>query len=181
MSGVPVTSATRTIVDLSAVATINEIEIALDDACHRGLTTTARVGAEVDRLRRKVGTGHIRAVLNLKVSDAAGAQAASAESPLESRTGILLRASDLPQPVPQFEVFDRRQFVARVDFAWPEHLIALEVDGFSVHGNRAAWERDRERQSRLAAIGWRVHHVTHERLTDPDSIVAELRRSIGVH
>lgn len=181
LDGIPVTSVTRTLVDLSTVATVEEIEIALDDVCHRGLTTTARVGAEVERLRRKTGNDRIQSVLELKVTDAVGLRKATAESPLESRTAILLRASDLPRPVPQFEVFDGPRFVARVDFAWPAQQVALEVDGFSVHGNRDAWEKDRARQSRLAAVGWRVLHVTHERLADPEAVLVELRRSVCPH
>jgi very-short-patch-repair endonuclease len=180
LDGIPVTSATRTIVDLSIVATVAQIEVALDDVCHRGLTTTTRVGAEVDRLRRHAGDGRIRAVLEMKVADAMGSSVRAAESPLESRTARVLRSSGLPAPAPQFEVFDGRQFVGRVDFAWPEQMVALEVDGFAFHSDRTAWEKDRSRQSRLAAAGWRVHHVTHERLADPDSIIAELRRSMCV-
>jgi hypothetical protein len=124
-------------------------------------------------MRRPFGTTRIRSVLESKVpSDS------PAESPLESRAAIVLRSSDLPPATPQFEVFDDGRLVGRVDFAWPEHLVALEVDGFSVHGDRSAWERDQVRSSRLAAAGWRVHRVTHERLADPLSVVAELRRSL---
>jgi hypothetical protein len=173
---IPTTSATRTIIDLSSVATMQEIEIALDDACHRGLTTTTRVANEMDRMQRLIGTGRIRSVLELKVADGA-----PAESPLESRTAMILRSSGLPLPTPQFEVFDGATFVGRVDFAWPDHRVVLEVDGFSVHGDRQAWDRDLERRSRLATAGWRVHHVTHSRLAHPVGIIAELRRSLSVH
>jgi hypothetical protein len=170
---IPVTSATRTIVDLSTVASIEAIEIALDNARHRGLTDAGRVAAELDRMRRPFGTKRIRKVLELKVPDDG-----PAESPLESRAAMVLRSSNLPRVVPQFEVFDDGMFVGRVDFAWPDRLVALEVDGFSVHGNRVAWERDLERGSRLAAAGWRVHRITNDRLADPDRIIAELRRSL---
>ncbi len=170
---IPVTSATRTIVDLSAVASTQAIEIALDNARHRGLTDAARVKAEVDRMRRPFGTKRIRTVLALK-----SPEDAPAESPLESRAAIVVRESGLPQPTPQFEIFDDGSFVGRVDFAWPEYRVALEVDGFSVHGDRAAWDRDQKRSSQLAAAGWRVHRVTHDRLRNPADIVAELRKSL---
>ncbi len=47
-----------------------------------------------------------------------------------------------------------------VDFAWPEALVALEVDGWAVHGRREAFEADRRRDLHLQALGWRVLHVS---------------------
>ena len=172
---IQVTSATRTIVDLSTVASVEAIEIALDNARHRGLTDAARVGAELERMKRPFGTKRIRDVLDLKtVSDA------PAESPLETRAAIVLRSSGLPKATPQYSIFDEGEFIARVDFAWPEHLVVLEIDGFSVHGDRAAWDRDQERSSKLAAAGWRVHRITHThtRLADPAAVIAEVRKSL---
>ncbi len=180
LDGIPLTSATRTIVDLSIVATVAEIEIALDDACRRGLTSTARVGAEVQRLGRRAGTGHIRSVLEQKSDDAMASFSRSPESPLESRTAMVLRSSGLPIPVAQFEVFDGRTFIARVDFAWPDQRVALEVDGFAFHSDRVTWERDRNRQSHLAAVGWRVLHVTHQGLAEPDRLIAKVRQALCV-
>ncbi len=170
---IPATSATRTIVDLSAVASAEAIEIALDNARHRGLTDAARVEAEVDRMHRPFGTTRIREVLALKSpADAA------AESPLETRVAILLRSTDLPKPTPQYVVRDKGAFVARVDFAWPDRFVALEVDGFRFHAHRAAWDRDQERTSKLAACGWRVLRITHTRLAHPAGFIDDLRKSL---
>ncbi len=174
--GIPVTSATRTIVDLSRVASVDAIEIALDNACHRGLTSLSRVGEEVERLRRRYGSDNIRSVLELKIADGD----TLAESPLETRAAIILRNSGLPIPTPQFEIFDRSEFVGRADFAWPEQRVVLEVDGFAVHGVRETWNQDLRRRSRLAAAGWRVHHVTHADLAEPAVFVALLRKSLCV-
>jgi G:T-mismatch repair DNA endonuclease (very short patch repair protein) len=174
VDGIPVTTATRTIVDLSRVATVEEMELALDNARHRGLTDATRVRQELDRLQRRNGTKRIEAVLELKIADIA-----PPESPLESRTAIVLREGGLPTPTAQFEVHDSEGFVGRVDFAWPDRRLVLEVDGFAIHGNRAAWERDQRRQNRLVAAGWRVLRISHERLADPEVVVAELRRSLG--
>ncbi len=176
LDGIPVTSATRTIIDLSTVATVASIEIALDNACHRGLTSVDRVGEELDRLGRRFGTTRIRQVLELKARDGAP----SAESPLETRMAIVLRESDLPRPIPQFEIYGVNGLIGRVDFAWPDHHVVLEVDGFGHHSYRDAWERDLGRRGRLAAAGWRVHHATHESLKDPAAIVAQLRTSLCV-
>lgn len=46
------------------------------------------------------------------------------------------------------------------DFAWPDLLVALEVDGWEAHGQREAFEQDRLRDLRLHSLGWLVLHVS---------------------
>ncbi len=45
---------------------------------------------------------------------------------------------------------------AALDFALPELMLGLEADGFQYHSHRGAFERDRERDSDLAARGWQI-------------------------
>ena len=52
-----------------------------------------------------------------------------AESQQETRVRLLIGRSRLPAPVAQFRILVEGRFVARVDFAWPEHKVALEYDG----------------------------------------------------
>lgn len=47
-----------------------------------------------------------------------------------------------------------------VDFAWPAAGVVAETDGWSAHGHRAAFERDRVRDAALAAAGYRVVRFT---------------------
>jgi very-short-patch-repair endonuclease len=65
----------------------------------------------------------------------------------------------LPSPIPQYEVRTAGEFVARVDFAWPDRKVAVEYDGVW-HADAGQLIRDRERLNRLQAAGWYVHHVT---------------------
>ncbi len=46
----------------------------------------------------------------------------------------------------------------RLDFAWPEHRIALEVDGV-FHRTREGAYRDQLRDSELRSQGWLIFHV----------------------
>jgi very-short-patch-repair endonuclease len=51
-----------------------------------------------------------------------------------------------------------------VDFHWPEAGLMVETDGGETHATRAAFERDRARDARLTALGWRVVHFTYRQV-----------------
>ena len=77
-------------------------------------------------------------------------------------TAILPRPrAELPAPVPQFwvKVAGRRY---RLDFAYPEVKLAIEVDGFDPHNTRTAFDKDRARANDLVAAGWTVLRFTSE-------------------
>jgi hypothetical protein len=84
-------------------------------------------------------------------------------------------------PERQYEIFDDRgDFVARVDFAYPDLMIAIECDGKKHHFGARDWERDIERRSKLAALGWKVIHISWDMLTKrPDELLALLREMLG--
>ena len=51
----------------------------------------------------------------------------------------------------------------------------VEVDGFAFHSVRASFERDRRRDQRLIAAGWKVLRVTWRQLEhEPEAVVATL-------
>jgi very-short-patch-repair endonuclease len=52
-----------------------------------------------------------------------------------------------------------------LDFYWPDARLAIEVDGRAFHATRRAFQQDRERDRRLAAVGIRVARVTWRDLT----------------
>ncbi|MBO9578986.1 MAG: DUF559 domain-containing protein [Microbacteriaceae bacterium] len=55
--------------------------------------------------------------------------------------------------------------VGRVDFLIGQRLV-IEVDGYEFHSDREAFESDRERDRRLAALGYIVIRVTYRQLQD---------------
>jgi very-short-patch-repair endonuclease len=62
--------------------------------------------------------------------------------------------------------------VARVDFAYPERKLAIEVDGFQFHSGRESFDRDRRRLSAISALGWRLQLVTKADIYDvPDATI----------
>ena len=73
----------------------------------------------------------------------------------------LLAHQGLPPAVPEYEVWTAgATFVARVDFAYPELRLAIEVDGFAAHSTVDAFRRDRARQNALVEAGWTVLRFT---------------------
>jgi len=89
------------------------------------------------------------------------------ESPFERRFLHFLDAHALRQPERQHEIEDATGgLVARVDFAYPDLMIAIECDGKKHHFGTNDWERDLERRSRLAALGWRVIHISWDMLVN---------------
>jgi very-short-patch-repair endonuclease len=56
----------------------------------------------------------------------------------------------------------------------------VEVDGYAFHATRAAFERDRLRDSDLQASGLAVVRVTWRQIADaPEATVARIARLIG--
>jgi hypothetical protein len=76
------------------------------------------------------------------------------ESVRESQLRVACFEFGLPKPVPQYVIRARNgAFVARVDLAWPELLVALEYDG-AHHDERDQISRDRARANAIRSAGW---------------------------
>jgi hypothetical protein len=83
-----------------------------------------------------------------------------------------LVAAGLPAPVQQHPVtLGARSF--RLDLDYPPAMVAIEFDGWDVHGSFEAFHGDRERSRLLVAGGWRLVHVTAR--TTPTDLVRAVR------
>jgi hypothetical protein len=76
-------------------------------------------------------------------------------SPLEDAFLELCDDHGVPRPLVNAVVEGHE-----VDFCWPETRLIVDTDGYQHHGMRAAFERDRARDARLTARGWRVLRFT---------------------
>lgn len=94
---------------------------------------------------------------------------------------VLLDRSGAPAPTVEHEVRDAAgRFVARVDLAYPELRIAIELDGKRDHMTGRAFEHDRARQNRLELEGWLVLRYTWKQFVEtPDRIAAEVLAAIA--
>jgi very-short-patch-repair endonuclease len=73
-----------------------------------------------------------------------------------------LRIVQLPMPVREYVAFPPRMF--RFDFAWPDRLVAVEIDGGAWTGGRhvrgKGVESDAEKSVLAFEAGWRVMRIT---------------------
>ena len=99
--------------------------------------------------RGRPGTPKIRELL-------ARAQPSPLESKLEVKAWRMLRKSSIRNPNRQVRVDLPSGRWHRLDFAWPELLVAFETEGFEWHGSRARWKQDRVRTAALERLGWRI-------------------------
>ncbi len=154
-SGLPITTAQRTIVDLAGVLENEPLELALDSANRRYPKFGDWLADLIKQLNPQFtpGLAELKALLALRRGQVT-------DSALELKVMRKLRARGLDTCVVQFNVFDHGEFVMRVDFAWPEHKVALHVDGFRWHQQRERFDRDARQRSRLQKLGWRFITVT---------------------
>jgi very-short-patch-repair endonuclease len=63
-----------------------------------------------------------------------------------------------------------------VDVLWPEACLIVELDSWEFHAHRAAFEKDRDRDTDHLLAGYRTIRVTHRRLSDePERLAAQVR------
>lgn len=173
---VPVTTFTRTVLDLGAVVDESELLQCFDDGVRRSLTSWLRVSVELERFgNRRIGSGTVRRVLQRR-----SPQEVPRGSTLETTFEQLVRDFRLPSPVGQLEICDGLgQFVARVDFAYPDLRVAIEIDGSRTHAGTADWNRDLIRQNRIVALGWRVLRFTSVDLSRrPDEVARTIASAL---
>jgi very-short-patch-repair endonuclease len=65
----------------------------------------------------------------------------------------------LPEPVLQHPV-SVGNCRYRIDLAYPEFKIAIEIDGWEYHSSRSAFDDDRSRANDLVVAGWQVLRFT---------------------
>jgi very-short-patch-repair endonuclease len=161
--GVPVTTVQRTLVDLAATMTLDELARACHEAGVRHHTTPAQVDAVLERQPNAPGAANLRTVLR--------GDAPVTLSRLERAFIKLLGREGLPLPQT-----NRRVGEHRVDCRWPEHRLTVELDSYRYHSSRYAWEQDRRREREARARGDEFRRYTYGDVFEvPDQMLTELR------
>jgi hypothetical protein len=163
--GIPITSVSRTLLDLAATARATELERALAQAerlqlyDHRAIT---------DVIAR--GNGHRGTAI---LARATTREAKWTRNEWEAAFLELIRRAGLPEPLTNdaFDAPDHGR--CGPDYHWPTHRVIVETDGWETHGTRAAFRADRAKDAALTAAGYRVLRFTKD--VEPDLVVRRLR------
>jgi very-short-patch-repair endonuclease len=167
--GLPVTSPARTILDRAGSVTPLVLENDIAEMTHRHGLTTKQIRAAIDRAPHASGVAILREILD-RVE-----RPARTRSEYERKLLALIRAAGLPAPRANHALLGYT-----VDFLWPQHRVIVEFDGYQFHRARAAFERDRERDARHTAAGYRVIRLTARMLDErPYEVIALLATALS--
>jgi very-short-patch-repair endonuclease len=169
IDGIPVTSVARTLVDLADVLSDPQLERAVHEAEVRRIFDLEEVDRILARVPGRRGRHRLRRVL-----DAYRPEDHAVESEAERRFLELCRRHALPEPERNALVEGRR-----VDFFWPDALLAVEVDGAAAHHTRRAFQEDRARDRALAAAGVQVLRVTWQDLARDASLADAVHTTLA--
>lgn len=173
--GIPVTSIERTLVDMAAVFPLGRLARLLDAAVAGGLTTLDQVAHRLVTMptRGRKGMPTLRLLLQERI----GSGVADG-NPFEGLMAGLIARSDLPSPVRQYMVCgsESRYYL---DFAFPEHKVAIECDGLMGHGSPSAQCYDLRRQNEIIEDGWNLRRFSWSQVnTEPAQVLSIIRRAM---
>lgn len=103
------------------------------------------------------------------------------ESDLEASFLSLCRTYALPSPTQQHIFHPQRQW--RLDFSWPEHNLAVEIQGYGRgHTSYTGMHSDYEKHNQAVLLGWRFLYFMGVDLIPPNhtQTINIVRQSLGI-
>ncbi|HUF98409.1 MAG TPA: hypothetical protein VMM60_09790 [Ilumatobacter sp.] len=173
VDGLRTTSATRTVLDLANVRVHpDRLKAAIDTAVRLELSSPEALKQRLDAIRSKGRTG-VRIIEQLL-------ETSGGHTMLERTFLELMERAGLPRPDTQviYRTAAAGRFVARVDFAYPELGVVIEVTGRLGHSSPSERARDAQRRNELQDLGIRVYEFTWEDLTERSVYVASRMRTL---
>jgi very-short-patch-repair endonuclease len=153
---VPVTSAARTLCDLTACWRPSQVETAVDDSLRRRIVSLRRLKTVFVDLAHR---GRRRSTVMRAILEARLPGFDPGDSPREARLVRWIVGGGLPRPVQQHQVrIGGKRY--HLDLGYPELKIAIEYDGWEAHRPRSSFDRDRARQNPLEIRGWLILRYT---------------------
>jgi very-short-patch-repair endonuclease len=174
VDGVRCTGIPRTLVNIAAVDPIQSVRRAFESVWRRGISLIW-IEQTIDRLDPpgQRGIGVVRDLIQ---------QAKDLQRPTESALELRLETclQGIEGLVRQHQIFDSQgRFVARVDFAIPARLIAIEAHSRQFHFGQDAVSRDEIREHRLKALGWEVLYIGAKSMSAPVVVREHVLAIIG--
>jgi hypothetical protein len=152
LDGIPVTSPSRTLLDLAACVPARDIARAVDRAERLDLFDLEAVEKVLSRAAGRRGAGILRQAI-------AAWHPSYTRSELEDRFAELVAEAGLPSPRLNV-LLDGEQRTHEVDVFWPGHSFVVQLDGFAYHRTVRDRERDGATDADLDLAGYRVLRLT---------------------
>jgi uncharacterized protein DUF559 len=172
--GIPCTTVARTLLDLADVLPRRAVERACDQAETLQTFDLSALQEQIARHGTRRGAAVLQAIL-----DEHYIGRTPTWSVLEERFLALSRAAGLPDPeVNAFIDPGDGEPAIRVDFAWRQRRLAVEADGRETHLTHQAFERDRRRDQRVTAAGWRIVRSTWRQIRDTPAQLQHTLRTL---
>ncbi|MGH9158087.1 MAG: type IV toxin-antitoxin system AbiEi family antitoxin domain-containing protein [Acidimicrobiales bacterium] len=174
-NGIPVTTAARTVADLTAVLGEPTCARAIDAADRHGVASYLDVDGCYRRMRRR-GRRRMTVLERLLTSRLDG-DVESGDSDWEMRLAQWLVDGGLGRPVLQHWVAVAGDERFCLDLAYPDQRLAVEFDGWSTHRQRGRYDSDRRRWRLLTLAGWTV--LAYTSCCRRDEVVTEVAAALG--
>lgn len=165
IDSVPVTTVARTLVDLAAMVSPQQMERAVSESERLGSFDLTALEAALKRTRGRRGSGH--AILTAALAQYRTHGETITRSELERRFLTLLDAHQLPRSRMNVIVEG-----SEVNALWPQQRLVVELDGYAFHHHRQAFEHDRTKANDLTAAGYTVLRFTYRNVTEQPGDVA---------
>jgi very-short-patch-repair endonuclease len=166
--GIPCTTVPRTLVDLAADLSEDELAQAVHEASVRYGTTPEQIETVLARRPNSKGAGTLRRILR--------GDTKLALSKLERRFLALLEEDGLELPETNSRIGNRY-----IDCRWPARKLTVELDGYRYHATRHAWEQDRRRAREARRRGDDFRRFTWgDVFEEPEELLRELRPILAV-
>jgi very-short-patch-repair endonuclease len=168
IEGLRVTRPAVTIVHLARTLAPVPYERAVQEAFAKRLTDAKRLEQALDRHRGGRGTARLRRMLELGVDDL--------RSKAERSLRHWLRQAGLPVPI-----FNAEVGPWRVDALWPDHRLAVEINGYGAHGSPWSHDRDHRKEQYLHAQGLATRRFTAlQAIDEPALVVAGVSATLAL-
>jgi hypothetical protein len=168
--GIPVTSLSRTILDIAVTSRQRAVRRHLQLAEDLKVFDLREMEGLLGRTKGHRGQAKVREAMELHD-----------ERPVFTRSGLerrfleVVREAGLPEP-------SMNLFVEgfEIDAYWADHRFGVELDVYETHGSRLSFEEDRERDDALLHAGIETTRVTGPRLDrEPGKVVDSIRRHLA--
>jgi hypothetical protein len=174
LEGIPIVPPEKALLDIASQVPLRTLEKAMRSAVFNGTTSCDKISQAISQFggRGVHGTKKCRSAVRLVADDQSGSVA-------EIDLRHIVDEAAVPKAIQQLRVRLPDGSNAYPDFAWPDRMRIVEVDGFGAHGAPQQLQADLRRQNYLMELGWELRRFTATEIREePERVRAEITRFI---